>query len=105
MGVYLRAKFEVSSIILTSFRQGVILPPTPTFTSKGTTKKPTQIRVNLHKMKQIFSGPKHHVYLHLDVIRQTMDTLSFIIFCKQSALMSRKPMVYWPVPDKQASKF
>ena len=30
MGVYLRAKFEVSSIILTSFRQGgVILPPTP----------------------------------------------------------------------------
>ena len=29
MGVYLRAKFEVSSIILTSFRQGVILPPPP----------------------------------------------------------------------------
>ena len=27
MGVYLRAKFEVSSIILTSFRHGVILPP------------------------------------------------------------------------------
>ena len=32
MGVYVRAKFEVSSVILTSFRQrgrGVILPPTP----------------------------------------------------------------------------
>ena len=29
MGVYLRAKFEVSSIIPTGFRQGVILPPTP----------------------------------------------------------------------------
>ena len=29
MRVYLRAKFEVSSIILTSFRQGVILPPPP----------------------------------------------------------------------------
>ena len=29
MGVYLRAKFEVSSIILTGFRQGVILPPPP----------------------------------------------------------------------------
>ena len=33
MGVYLRAKFEVSSIILPAFRQGggggVILPPLP----------------------------------------------------------------------------
>ena len=29
MDAYLRAKFEVSSIILTSFRQGVILPPSP----------------------------------------------------------------------------
>ena len=29
MSVYLRAKFEVSSIILTGFRQGVILPPLP----------------------------------------------------------------------------
>ena len=30
MGVYLRAKFEVSSIILTGFRLGgVILPPPP----------------------------------------------------------------------------
>ena len=29
MGVYIRAKFEVSSMILTSFRQGVILSPPP----------------------------------------------------------------------------
>ena len=29
IGVYLRAKFQFSSIILTSFRQGVILPPPP----------------------------------------------------------------------------
>ena len=36
MSVYLRAKYEVSSIILTSFRREVITPP----------KKPTQIRVN-----------------------------------------------------------
>ena len=51
MSVYLRAKFEVSSIILTWFRMGVILPPppplhpSPFFTSKRTPKKPTQIRV------------------------------------------------------------
>ena len=42
MDVYLRAKFEASSVILTSFRQGVILPHP---TSKRTPKKPTQIRV------------------------------------------------------------
>ena len=42
MSVYLRAKFQVSSITLTSFRLGVILPPP---TSKRTPKKPTQIRV------------------------------------------------------------
>ena len=29
MSVYLRAKFEVSSIILTSFRHGGIVPPPP----------------------------------------------------------------------------
>ena len=29
MGVYIRTKFEVSSMILTSFRQGVILSPSP----------------------------------------------------------------------------
>ena len=41
--VYLRTKFQVSIIILTSFRQGVILSP---HTSKRTPKKPTQIRIN-----------------------------------------------------------
>ena len=44
--VYLRTKFQVSSIILTSFRRvmgmGVILPPT---TPKQTPKKFTQTRV------------------------------------------------------------
>ena len=49
MSVYLRAKFEVFRIILTSFRQreeggGVILPPPPP-TSKRTLKKAIQIRV------------------------------------------------------------
>ena len=53
MCVYLRAKFEVSSIILTSFRQARLFYSPP---SKRTPKKPTQIRVNpsllegVHKM-------------------------------------------------------
>ena len=44
MGVYLRAKCEVSGIILTGFRhggRGNFIPPT----SKRTLKKPTQVRV------------------------------------------------------------
>ena len=41
--VYLRAKFEVSTMILTGFKQGVIPPPSPT--SKQPPKKLTQIRV------------------------------------------------------------
>ena len=45
MCVYLSTKFQVSRIILTSFRQGVIYPPLPP-TSEQTPKKPTQIRVN-----------------------------------------------------------
>ena len=52
MSVYLRAKFEVSSIILTSFRQGggIIYRPPPT--SKRTPKKPTQIRLTWVKEKR-----------------------------------------------------
>ena len=45
MGVYLRAKFGVSSIILTGFRQWSNFTPPP-LTSKRTPKNPTQIRVN-----------------------------------------------------------
>ena len=47
MGVYLRAKLEVSSVILKSFRQGGNVTPHPTPTSKRTPKKPTQIRVKV----------------------------------------------------------
>ena len=44
MGVYLRAKFDVSSLIITSFKQGggEFYPPP---ISKRTPKKATQIRV------------------------------------------------------------
>ena len=43
MCVYLRSKSQVSSIILTSFRQGGNFTPDPI--SKQTPKKPTQSRV------------------------------------------------------------
>ena len=54
MGLYLRAKCQVSSLILTSFREGVILPSTPTPTSKRTPKNPTQIRVKNLTLKSVF---------------------------------------------------
>ena len=48
MDVYLRDKFEVSSVILTSFRQvgggGGKLPP-PLSSSKRTPKEPTESKV------------------------------------------------------------
>ena len=54
MYLYLRTKFHVSTIILTSFRQDVILPPI----SKQTSEEPTQIRVkefpNKSVLKQVF---------------------------------------------------
>ena len=43
MGGNLRTKCQVSSVILTGFRQGVILTPSPI--SKRTPKEPTQIMV------------------------------------------------------------
>ena len=49
MGVYLRTKFEVSSIILTSFRQGDNFAPTPT--SKRTPKKPAKIKVKIPTLR------------------------------------------------------
>ena len=48
MCVYLHTKFQVSSIILTSFRQGVILPAT----SKQTLKELTQISFKQGKRKE-----------------------------------------------------
>ena len=53
MGVYFRTKFHVSSIILTNFRQGVILPPN---NAKRTPKKPTLIRANKNvALPEVFS--------------------------------------------------
>ena len=54
MGLYMPAKCQVSSLIRTSFRQGVILPSTPTPTSKQTPKNPAQIRVKNLTLKSVF---------------------------------------------------
>ena len=51
MSVYLRTKFQVSSIVLTSFRQDVILPLPPT--SEQTPQKPIQIRVKQFQQRSI----------------------------------------------------
>ena len=58
MSVYLLAKFEVSSMILTSFRhRGNFTLPLPP-TSKRTPKKPTQIRVKVTPDISLQSKPK-----------------------------------------------
>ena len=63
MCVYVRTKFQVSSIILTSFRREVILPtPPPT---KRTPKNPTQIKVNLKTIPNRYSPCfKHNLLVH-----------------------------------------
>ena len=43
MSVYLCVKFEVSSIILTGFRQGVILPPPPPLPQNEPLKSPPRL--------------------------------------------------------------
>ena len=58
MGVYLRAKYEVSSIIVVCFRQGggyFYLPP---LTSKQTPKEDTQNMVNKGVTFDTFSNLK-----------------------------------------------
>ena len=51
MCVYVRAKFEVSSIILTSFRHREWEANFTHPTSKSTTKKPIQIRVKTSMLR------------------------------------------------------
>ena len=48
MGVYLRAKFEVSSVIVTSFRQRVILPSPPPPPQNRTLKSPPRSGLSDH---------------------------------------------------------
>ena len=61
MCMHLRSKFQVSSIILTSFRQGVILhlspPPHPPTHLKTNPEKLTQIRIKKQTTKNVPEQP------------------------------------------------
>ena len=68
--MYLRTKFQISSIILTHFRQdggvaggegGVILPSLYLNNSKPTPKEPTQIRVNCPIFFWVSSDSKNRI--------------------------------------------
>ena len=63
MRVYLRAKFEIFSIILTSFRlEGNLTLPPPTHTSKRIPKKPTEIRINKKYVSRELLSFKNFIY-------------------------------------------
>ena len=53
MCVYLHTKFQVSSVILISFRQGGLFYPPPT--PKQNPKKPTLIRVKIRYPKTLYT--------------------------------------------------
>ena len=67
MGVYVRAKCELSSIIITTFRWGVEEGGSPPRTSKRAPKKHTQIRVNLFAFSQ-FERLDKSLFIRFDKI-------------------------------------
>ena len=73
MDVYLRAKFEVSSIILTGLRQGIILPSHAHL--KTNPKKPTQIRVKT-------SSSNHNCQKKNPKREADFDKISKLILCR-----------------------
>ena len=76
MCIYLRAKFQVSSIIPTSFRQWVVSP----YTSKRTPKKPTQIRVKPRMFTtSLLSLKNQHKNQNLKITREHYGLLGTII--------------------------
>ena len=66
MCVYLRSKFQVSRIILTSFRKVVILP-TPNI-AKRTPKRPTQITIKIKKKSQAETTRKSKLHENENMI-------------------------------------
>ena len=81
MCVYVRTKFQVSSIILTRFRREVILPtPTPRNTNP---KNPTHIKVNLKTIPNRYSPCfNHNLFVHKSVSRLASRTNILTIYYK-----------------------
>ena len=74
--VYLRAKFQVSSIFLASFRQGVNLPPTPPPQNEPVKSPPNGLSINA----EIHS---YALYCWSSSFNLNFSTaISFIISCK-----------------------
>ena len=70
MGVYLRAKFEISSVIVTSFRQGGNFTPPPTLPQNEPLKSPP--RLGLRHLFQAVCG----LVMKLLVIKNVSRTLT-----------------------------
>ena len=81
MCVYVRTKFQVSSIILTRFRREVILPtPTPRNTNP---KNPTHIKINLKTIPNRYSPCfNHNFFVHKSVSRLASRTNILTIYYK-----------------------
>ena len=71
MCVYLRTKFQVASIILTSFRRGVISPPPPPPPppQNESLKSLPRVRLNLKLIYRTFILPaKFSVYIYFTFV-------------------------------------
>ena len=62
ISVYVLTKFQASSIILTSFRQGVLLPLPPPPPTKQAPKNPIQIRIKNLDLRKLGNVSKISKY-------------------------------------------
>ena len=82
MCVYVRTKFQVSSIILTSFRRYVILPTPLLPAKKRTPKNPTQTKVNLKTIPNRYSPCfKHNLFVHQSVSWWPTSRINILTIC------------------------
>ena len=77
MCVYVRTKFQISSVILTSFRRGIILPTPPH--PYPPLKTPDQIKVNLKTITNKCSlSFKYNLFAHKSVSRWPTSRINIL---------------------------